>query len=348
MAERILVGRIGAAHGVRGEVKVKAFTEDPATLVRLGPLSAGDGRRVTVEKIRPQGDGLVARLAGVSDRNAAETYRNLDLFADRGALPAIEEEDEFYYADLVGLSAVTEDGAAFGRVVAVQDFGARSIAEAASAAGAKLTHISAIGADQNSESSYARTKGRAETTIFSFLPDAVILRPSIMFGPEDSFFNKFASMARIFPALPLVGGGKTKFQPVYVVDVAEAVARSIDGTIASGKIYELGGPEVLTFRQCLEMMLRITNRGNALVPLPFGIASLIGSIASLIPFVQPPITSDQVKLLKTDNVVSDAAVKEGRTLGAMGIRPTLAASILPSYLVQYRPQGQYTGSGRAA
>jgi len=231
---------------------------------------------------------------------------------------------------------------------AVQDFGARSIAEAASAAGAKLTHISAIGADQNSESSYARTKGRAETTIFSFLPDAVILRPSIMFGPEDSFFNKFASMARIFPALPLVGGGKTKFQPVYVEDVAEAVARSIDGTIASGKIYELGGPEVLTFRQCLEMMLRITNRGNALVPLPFGIASLIGSIASLIPFVQPPITSDQVKLLKTDNVVSDAAVKEGRTLGAMGIRPTLAASILPSYLVQYRPQGQYTGSGRAA
>jgi len=135
MAERILVGRIGAAHGVRGEVKVKAFTEDPATLVRLGPLSAGDGRRVTVEKIRPQGDGLVARLAGVSDRNAAETYRNLDLFADRGALPAIEEEDEFYYADLVGLSAVTEDGAAFGRVVAVQDFGAGDLVEIEPASG---------------------------------------------------------------------------------------------------------------------------------------------------------------------------------------------------------------------
>ena len=231
---------------------------------------------------------------------------------------------------------------------AVQDFGARSIAEAAQAAGAKLTHISAIGADSNSPSSYARTKARAEATILSLLPDAVILRPSIMFGHEDSFFNKFAAMAKVFPALPLVGGGRTKFQPVYVEDVAEAVARSVDGTIAPGKIYELGGPEVMTFRECLETMLRITNRSNALVSLPFGIASLIGSIASLIPFVKPPITSDQVKLLKVDNVVSEAAAKEDRTLQGMGIRPTLAPSILPSYLVQYRPQGQYTGSGRAA
>ncbi len=231
---------------------------------------------------------------------------------------------------------------------AVQDFGARAVADAARAAGARLTHISAIGADANSESSYARSKGRAEATIVSTLPDAVILRPSIVFGPEDSFFNKFASMARTFPALPLIGGGKTKFQPVYVEDVAEAVARSVDGTIASGKIYELGGGEVMTFRQCLETMLRVTNRTNSLVSLPFGIASLIGSVASLVPFVQPPITADQVKLLKADNVVSDAAAAEGRTLQGIGIRPTLASSILPSYLVQYRPQGQYTGSGRAA
>jgi uncharacterized protein YbjT (DUF2867 family) len=231
---------------------------------------------------------------------------------------------------------------------AVQDFGARAVADAAKAAGAKLTHISAIGADANSESSYARSKGRAEATITSMLPDAVILRPSIIFGQEDSFFNKFASMARMFPVLPLVGGGKTKFQPVYVEDVAETVARSVDGTIASGKVYELGGSEVLTFRQCLETMLSVTNRSNPLVSLPFGIASLIGSIASLVPFVSPPITSDQVKLLKTDNIVSDAASKEGRTLAGIGIHPTLPASILPTYLVQYRPQGQYTRSGRAA
>jgi NADH dehydrogenase len=231
---------------------------------------------------------------------------------------------------------------------AVQDLGVRSIAEAARAAGARLTHISAIGADENSESSYARSKGRAEATIQSILPDSVILRPSIVFGPEDSFFHKFASMARLAPVLPLVGGGTTKFQPVYVEDLAEAVARSVDGTIEMGKTFELGGPEVLTFKECLEMMLRVIHRDNKLVSLPFGIASLIGSIASFIPFIAPPITSDQVKLLKTDNVVSEAAAREGRTLEGMGIRPTLMASILPSYLVHYRPQGQYTGSGRAA
>ena len=231
---------------------------------------------------------------------------------------------------------------------AVQDFGARGIAEAAKSVGAKLTHISAIGADVDSESSYARSKGRAEATIFSTLPDAVVLRPSVVFGQEDSFFNKFAGMARAFPVLPLIGGGKTRFQPVYVEDIAETVARSVDGTIASGQVYELGGPEVMTFRQCLETVLRVTNRSNPLVHLPFGIASLIGSVASMVPFVQPPLTSDQVTLLKSDNVVSEAATKEGRTLAGIGIRGTLPASILATYLVQYRPQGQYTGSGRAA
>lgn len=231
---------------------------------------------------------------------------------------------------------------------AVQDFGARAVAEAARAAGAKLTHISALGVDPDSASSYARSKARGEAAINSLLPDAVILRPSIMFGPEDSFFNKFAAMARIYPALPLVGGGKTKFQPVYVEDVAEVVGRSVDGTIAAGRTYELGGPEVLTFRECLQTMLRITNRERPLVSLPFSIASFIGSLASLIPFIQPPITADQVQLLKSDNIVSEGAAKEGRTLEGMGIRPTLLTSILSSYLVQYRPQGQFTGSGRAA
>ncbi|MBB5753432.1 16S rRNA processing protein RimM [Prosthecomicrobium pneumaticum] len=129
MGERILVGRIGAAHGVRGEVKVKPFTEDPATLARLGPLETGDGRKLAIAGIRPQGDGFVARITGVADRNAAEALRNLDLFVDRAALPAIEAEDEFYYADLVGLAAVTVDGTALGRVVAIQDFGAGDLVE---------------------------------------------------------------------------------------------------------------------------------------------------------------------------------------------------------------------------
>lgn len=231
---------------------------------------------------------------------------------------------------------------------AVQEFGGRAVAEAARGVGATLTHISALGANANSGSDYGRTKGRAEAAILSVKPDAVIFRPSIVFGPEDSFFNKFANMARMSPVLPLVGGGKTKFQPVYVEDIAEAVARAVDGKVAGGRIYELGGPEVLSFRECLEMMLKVTSRKNPLVSLPFGIASLIGSIASLVPFITPPITPDQVRLLKHDNIVSKEAEAEGRTLKGLGITPTMPASVLASYLVQYRPHGQYTDSGKAA
>lgn len=230
----------------------------------------------------------------------------------------------------------------------VQEFGARAIAEAARAVGATLTHVSAIGADQQSPSAYARTKGRAEAAVLSIKPDAVILRPSIVFGPEDDFFNRFAAMARTMPVLPLVGGGKTKFQPVYVEDVAEAVARSVEGQLKAGTVYELGGPEVLSFRECLELMLEVTGRQRAFASLPFGIASFLGSVASLVPFVDPPITPDQVILLKSDNVVSAEAEKEGRTLRGMGITPAIASAILPSYLVQYRPEGQFTGSGKAA
>ncbi|AGG72910.1 complex I NDUFA9 subunit family protein [Sinorhizobium meliloti] len=231
---------------------------------------------------------------------------------------------------------------------AVQDFGARAVAEAARATGATLTHISAIGADANSESSYARTKGRAEAAILETLPAAVILRPSIIFGPEDGFFNKFAEMARFSPVLPLIGGGNTRFQPVYVTDVAEAVARSVDGTLTGGTIYELGGPQVLSFRECLDIMLKTIDRKRSFVSLPFGIASLMGSVASLVPFITPPLTADQVVLLKLDNVVSAKAEAEGRTLAGIGIEPTMLESILPTYLVRYRPHGQYTRSGRAA
>ncbi|PLU20089.1 complex I NDUFA9 subunit family protein [Sinorhizobium medicae] len=231
---------------------------------------------------------------------------------------------------------------------AVQDFGARAVAEAARATGATLTHISAIGADARSHSSYARTKGRAEAAILEILPTAVILRPSIIFGPEDGFFNKFAEMARFSPVLPLIGGGNTRFQPVYVTDVAEAVARSVDGKLAGGTIYELGGPQVLSFRECLDIMLKTIDRKRSFVSLPFGIASLMGSVASLVPFIEPPLTADQVVLLKSDNVVSAMAETEGRTFAGIGIEPTMLESILPTYLVRYRPHGQYTRTGRAA
>ncbi|WP_454853569.1 complex I NDUFA9 subunit family protein [Rhizobium binxianense] len=296
------------------------------------------GYRIRVAVRRPDLAGFLQPLGNVGQISFVQAnlrYRNS---VDR----AVEGAD--HVINCVGI--LFESGR--NTFDAVQEFGGRAVAEAARNAGATLTHISAIGANANSDSAYGRTKGRAEAAILSIKPDAVIFRPSIVFGPEDSFFNKFAEMARIFPALPLVGGGRTKFQPVYVEDVAEAVARAVDGKVAGGRIYELGGPEVLTFRECLETMLKVTARKNPLVSLPFGIASLIGSIASLVPFITPPITPDQVKLLRTDNVVSPEAEAEGRTLKGLGITPTMATSVLASYLVQYRPHGQYTGSGKAA
>jgi uncharacterized protein YbjT (DUF2867 family) len=230
----------------------------------------------------------------------------------------------------------------------VQDFGARAVAEAARGAGATLTHVSAIGADANAESLYARSKGRAEKAILEIVPEAVILRPSIVFGPEDGFFNKFAEMSRFSPVLPLVGGGNTAFQPIYVADVAEAVAKSVEGKVTRGRIYEIGGPDVLTFKNCLEILLKTIDRKCTLLPIPFGIASLIGSVASMVPFIAPPLTVDQVTLLKSDNIVSAKAQTEGRTLQAFGIEPTSVEAVLPSYVVRYRPQGQYNRSGSAA
>ncbi len=231
---------------------------------------------------------------------------------------------------------------------AVQEFGARAVAEAARAAGATLTHLSAIGADAKSESAYARTKGRAEAAVLSIKPDAIILRPSVVFGQDDSFFNKFGRMSQTMPFLPLVGGGKTKFQPVFVEDVAEAAVRAVDGKLTPGAVYELGGPAVMSFKECLETVLTVVDRHKPLVTLPFGIASLIGSVASLVPFVQPPLTADQVTLLKSDNIVSKEAIAAGRTLVGMGIAPTMVDTVLPTYMVQYRPQGQFRRSGRAA
>ncbi|MGF7007780.1 complex I NDUFA9 subunit family protein [Aminobacter sp. BE322] len=226
------------------------------------------------------------------------------------------------------------------RFSTVQEFGARAVAEAARAAGATLTHVSALGANANSASLYAQTKARGEKAVHDTLPDAVIYRPSIVFGPEDTFFNRFANMARFSPVLPLIGGGETRFQPIYVGDVAEAVARAVDGKIKGGTIYELGGPQVLSFRQCMEEMLEVIDRKRTLVAVPWWAANLQASILGLLP--NPLLTKDQVILLRSDNVVSKAAQDEGRTIAAVGIAPKTTASILPSYLWRYRAAGQFT------
>jgi uncharacterized protein YbjT (DUF2867 family) len=168
------------------------------------------------------------------------------------------------------------------------------------------------------------------------------MRPSIVFGPEDHFFNRFAAMARMSPVIPLIGGGKTRFQPVFAGDVGEAIARAVDGGAAAGGIYELGGPEVLTFRQCMEKMLEVTKRKRLLVPVPWVAARMMGRVGQLVP--GKPITLDQVRMLKFDNVVSDEAIAEKRTLQGLGIDPTAVEIVLPTYLVRFRERGEFANA----
>ncbi|MBC7669977.1 complex I NDUFA9 subunit family protein [Caulobacter sp. DWR2-3-1b2] len=215
--------------------------------------------------------------------------------------------------------------------------GAKTVAEQAKAAGVKrLVQISAIGADANAPSKYARTKAAGEAAVREAFPGAVVIRPSIVFGADDKFFNKFGQMAALFPALPLIGGGETKFQPVYVGDVAAAVAKAVASPAAEGLTYELGGPVVYSFKQLLEMILRETGRNRLLAPIPWFAASFIGKVGDLSPLT-PPLTSDQVESLKADNV----ADKGLPGLAEMGVVPTTVESVVPSYLYRYRKGGQY-------
>jgi uncharacterized protein YbjT (DUF2867 family) len=222
------------------------------------------------------------------------------------------------------------------RFQAVQADGARIIAEEAARAGVRhLVHISAIGADPNSNSSYARTKAEGEAAVRQAFPQATILRPSIVFGPEDGFFNRFAKLARISLFLPLIGGGKTRFQPVYVGDVAEAVTKAIESPAAAGQTYELAGPKLYSFADLMRLMLGEIGRKRVLMPLPFPIASLMGSVLQCLP--NPQLTADQVRLLKRDNVPSAGSAG----LTDLGITPTSVEAILPTYLDRYRARGSY-------
>jgi uncharacterized protein YbjT (DUF2867 family) len=226
------------------------------------------------------------------------------------------------------------------RFADVQALGAERVARATSNLGIPFVHMSAIGADPDSASRYARSKAEGEQLVLAAKPDAVIMRPSIIFGPEDHFFNRFAAMARLSPVLPLIGGGATRFQPVFVGDVALAFADAVDGKVKRGTIYELGGQEVRSFKELMRLMLAIIQRKRLLVPIPFPIAKLQAAVLGILP--TPPLTTDQVELLKRDNVVSAEAVREQRTLDAFGIKPQLMETVLPSYLWRYRKAGQYS------
>ena len=210
------------------------------------------------------------------------------------------------------------------------------IARQASDLGVKrLLHVSALGVQQNERSRYARTKALGEQRVREKFPAATIFRPSVVFGPEDDFFNKFAALARLSPVLPLIGGGVTKLQPVFVGDIAQAAAKALNDASTAGKIYELGGPEVMTLKQVMELVLKETRRNRILLPIPFGLARPLALVLGLLP--KPLLTLDQLRLLETDNVVSDDAP----TLRELGIIPEAAAAIVPTYLWRFRKHGEF-------
>jgi NADH dehydrogenase len=227
---------------------------------------------------------------------------------------------------------------------AVQSAGAGAVAAAANAAGARMVHVSAIGADENSLSHYGRSKASGEKAVLAAVPSATILRPSVVFGPEDQFTNRFAALATISPILPLIGGGLTKLQPVYVGDVATAVADAVDGKTKPGATYELGGPEVLTMREVIEIILATIERRRMLVSLPFAIAKFKALFLQFAPGALK-LTPDQVALLQSDNVVSDAAKAAGLTLEGLGISADSLEAIAPQYLWRFRKAGQFAHKG---
>ena len=285
--------------------------------------------RIRIAVRRPELAGFLQPIGSVGQIHAVQAnVRN-----PRSVEAAVRDAD--IVINLVGI--LFERGRQ--RFDTVQSYGAEHIALAAAAYGARVIHVSAIGADENSPSAYARAKALGEKLVLAAMPEATVFRPSIVFGPEDGFFNRFASMARMTPALPLVGGGATKFQPVYVGDVAEAIALAAEGKTKPGGIYELGGPEVRSFRELMEFVLRIIKRSRLLVPLPFAVAKLKAQFLQFLP--KPPLTPDQVELLRSDNVVSEEAERSGRTLKGLGIVPTAMETIVPSYLWRFRRTGQF-------
>ena len=300
---------------------------------------AAHGWRVRVASRRPslafalQPSGVVGQIMAVQ----------ANLRYPASVARAIRDADAV--VNLVGLLAET------GKQTfnAIHTDGTRTIAEAAKAAGLiNFVQMSAIGADPASTAQYGRTKAAAEGIVLRTIPEAIIVRPSVVFGPDDKFFNRFAAMARLMPALPLIGGGNGRLQPVFVGDVAEAIARAVDGHAKPGTIYELGGPDAHTFKEILRFILQTTGRNRALVPLPFPAAHVMArgtEFAKMATFGFLPemldMTRDQVELLKSDNVVSTAAIAEGRTLEGLGIEPEAYQAIVPTYLYRFRKTGQY-------
>ena len=291
---------------------------------------AQEGCRIRVAVRRPELAGHLRPMGRVGQIHAVQAnlrYPHSVTAAVRGADIVI---------NLVGI--LFERGRQ--RFDAVQAQGAEAVALAAKSVGARLVHVSAIGADADSPSRYARTKAEGERRVLTALPEAAIMRPSIVFGPEDDFFNRFGALARLSPALPLPGGGHTRFQPVFVGDVAGAIAKAAVGKVKPGAIYELGGPDVRSFKELMAFVLATIQRRRLLIPAPFALMKLQAAFLRFLP--KPPLTPDQVELLKRDTVVSDDAKRDGWTLEGLGIVPESMAAIVPTYLWRFRKTGQFS------
>ena len=293
--------------------------------VRVAARNVGRGYR-----LRMLGDVGQIEVVQANIRDAASVDRALD-----GSEACVNLVGVLYESGRQGFATLHAEAAG-------------AIAQAAAARGiTSFVQMSAIGADADSPSKYARTKAAGEAAVRAAMPSAVILRPSIVFGAEDAFFNRFAGLTTFSPALPLIGGGHTRFQPVYVGDVAAAVARVLGDPAAAGRVYELGGPTVYSFRDLLAFILRETGRSRLLVPVPWFAAKILGAVGDLqaaVPIIPPQITSDQVESLRADNVVSEGAAG----LAELGIEPRAVEAIVPSYLYRFRKGGQYAATPEGA
>jgi uncharacterized protein YbjT (DUF2867 family) len=282
---------------------------------------AARGARVLVTSRNPSRGGHLQPMGGVGQI----VVERVDLRSEQALARALAGASGV--VNLIGVLHETRHQ----RFDAVQGALPGRIAKVAAANGIeRMVQLSAIGADPASRSAYARSKAEGERRVREALPSAAILRPSIVIGPEDSFFNRFAEMARWLPALPLIGGGKTRFQPVHVGDVADAIVAGLLHPDAAGQTYELGGPQVYSFAELMRYMLDVLGRRRLLVPLSFRMAELLGRFLELLP--APPLTRDQVELLKTDNVVAEGA----KGLADLGIAPSPIELIVPEYLARYR------------
>lgn len=296
---------------------------------------AARGWRVRAAVRRPDLAGHLQPMGAVGQIHAVQA----NLRFPASVLKAVEGAD--VVVNCVGILA----GSGAQTFDAVHVAGARAAAKAAREAGVRrFIHVSAIGASAKSSASYAQSKAAGEAAALAEFPGAVILRPSIVFGPEDEFFNRFAAMARMSPFLPLIGGGKTRFQPVFVGDVAAAIANVAEGKGSAGTVYELGGPEVVSFKELLDRTQVWSGRPRRYLRIPFALAKLQALLTWPLPNALRPVTVDQVRMLQTDNVVSAKAQAEGRTLAGLGVdQPHATGAIVPDYLGRFRPRGQFAG-----